>query len=334
MHRKYLRTLWDMTAFHKEYNKEWLSVINKLKKKGYQGLEIAVQFSSESQLDAFKVIKDKKELSYVAQIHTCGYPIISSDVNAHLDSLKKGIETALKINPDAINIHSGRDCWTQDQTLEFFNKAQEIQQHVNVPIQHETHRQRALFNPYITKIYHIGFWLVKGSMINNTIKSSLMHLIQQKEIQDKSMQEQVLLIKYKQYIQNLKQSPQNGMINNGKIQHKLKKRKGHTNSITLANLVLSLILFSTQKLKNSQIIQQKITILCFSTFSIITNEQKQIYSKIFLCKKNKQIEQNSLKQFQITIKFMKNLYILIYSFNDRFLFKLKQKTFVKYFSII
>ncbi|KAL4504172.1 hypothetical protein ABPG72_021010 [Tetrahymena utriculariae] len=141
-----------MTAFHKEYNKEWLTVINNLKKEGYQGLEIAVQFSSDKQLEAFKTIKEKKQLSYIAQIHTCGYPISSSDINVHLDSFKKGIETALKINPDAINVHSGRDCWTQNQTLEFFNKAQEFQQQVNVPIQHETHRQRALFNPYITKL--------------------------------------------------------------------------------------------------------------------------------------------------------------------------------------
>ncbi|EAR99766.1 xylose isomerase domain protein TIM barrel protein, putative (macronuclear) [Tetrahymena thermophila SB210] len=151
MKRKYIRNFQDFFAQNSE-KRNWGNTFKNLKEKGYQGIEIPVQFSIErNQLDPFKT-KNRHGFDYVAEIYTCGYPIYSSDINAHLDSFKKGIDTALKINPSVINVHSGRDCWTIDQTLEFFTKVQQFQEQLDVPINHETCRQRSLYNPYITKL--------------------------------------------------------------------------------------------------------------------------------------------------------------------------------------
>lgn len=96
-----------------------------------------MQFSSPKELAAFKEMKKRvstsaKEIVYVAQIHTCGYPISSSSVEKHLDSFKTGIETALLVEPRAINVHSGKDSWTIDQTLEYFRKVEEFTRELQV----------------------------------------------------------------------------------------------------------------------------------------------------------------------------------------------------------
>jgi hypothetical protein len=50
-----------------------------------------------------------------------------------------------------INSHSGRDAWNDDQSRDFFEQALELEAALDIPVAHETHRGRILFNPWVTQ---------------------------------------------------------------------------------------------------------------------------------------------------------------------------------------
>ena len=39
-----------------------------------------------------------------------------------------------------MNVHSGVDSWTLDQSIEFYKKCEEFERDLGVPVAHETHR--------------------------------------------------------------------------------------------------------------------------------------------------------------------------------------------------
>lgn len=63
---KFLRTTWDLPVFRNLPDKKWTTALKKLKKTGYEGLEIAVQFSSAPQLEQFKKLKSEFEFEYIS----------------------------------------------------------------------------------------------------------------------------------------------------------------------------------------------------------------------------------------------------------------------------
>jgi len=69
-------------------------------------------------------------------------------VQEHFDSFKQKAEESLKWNPSLINVHSGVDSWTLDQSVSFFEKCTKFERDFPVKIAHETHRQRALYSPF------------------------------------------------------------------------------------------------------------------------------------------------------------------------------------------
>jgi sugar phosphate isomerase/epimerase len=77
--------------------------------------------------------------------------MVFTDGDDHLASLRSQVETALPHEPLFINSHSARDCWTFDQQRAFFAGAVEIEGRAGIPINHETHRGRAFFNPWSTE---------------------------------------------------------------------------------------------------------------------------------------------------------------------------------------
>ena len=89
-------------------------------------------------------------LFYVAQIHTCGVPIQSADVDDHVASLAAAATIAKRLGARYVNVHDGVDFWSDDQVLAYFRGALEIEAHVGIDMSHETHRTRALATPQTT----------------------------------------------------------------------------------------------------------------------------------------------------------------------------------------
>lgn len=48
-------------------------------------------------------------------------------------------------------VHSGCDSWSFDQSLAFFRECLAIEDELAIKVVHETHRQRVLFNPWVTR---------------------------------------------------------------------------------------------------------------------------------------------------------------------------------------
>ena len=60
--------------------------------------------------------------------------------------------STILLPPSQINCHSGRDSWSYSESKRFFTLATEYtRDHISVPVYHETHRGRVLFNPWVTR---------------------------------------------------------------------------------------------------------------------------------------------------------------------------------------
>ena len=111
--------------------------------------------------------------THYSQHHTT--PLINSltntpqediSVGRHLKALEKNLGRALQLDPVHINVHAGSDSWcvlrnhmpsslasrhrSDAECDVFYGHAVEVQRRVcgAVPVSHETHRGRALFNPF------------------------------------------------------------------------------------------------------------------------------------------------------------------------------------------
>jgi len=55
------------------------------------------------------------------------------------------------MNAIFVNSHSGYDGWSFEENVEFFSQILEIEKEVGIVVCHETHRRRALYNPWICR---------------------------------------------------------------------------------------------------------------------------------------------------------------------------------------
>jgi sugar phosphate isomerase/epimerase len=90
-------------------------------------------------------------LEFVGQVYTAEFTKGRS-VAEHLKSLESEIERLRPLSPVLINAHSGEDTWTIDEMHDYFDGAERLQQRLDVPLAHETHRGRCLFHPTVTRL--------------------------------------------------------------------------------------------------------------------------------------------------------------------------------------
>ena len=95
----------------------------------------------------FLALRREFKLDYVAMVLT---EAPDNSVAAHLADMHRKAEAVRRYEPLQITMHSGRDCWTFAEQEEFFTAALELEQRLGLPINHETHRSRALFTPWTT----------------------------------------------------------------------------------------------------------------------------------------------------------------------------------------
>ncbi len=122
----------------------WEESFPKIKAAGYGAIENPLPAPADA--DRFKNLLANFGFKYIAMVFTSG-----STVEEHLDSFKTQIAASLSFNPILIISHTGQDSWDENQSQQFFEQALELETHLEIPVAHETHRGRILFNPWVTR---------------------------------------------------------------------------------------------------------------------------------------------------------------------------------------
>lgn len=121
----------------------WEELFPSFQAAGYHGVETGVPAAP----DRTRLLDCLAEQGFllVLQIASAG-----SSIDDHLASFERQLHEACACRPVLINSHSGRDAWPEDQAARFFSKVLELEQASGVPVVHETHRSRVLYNPWTT----------------------------------------------------------------------------------------------------------------------------------------------------------------------------------------
>jgi len=131
-----IRHLWGVTG-------KWEEVFPKFHQLGFAGIEAALPAAKERR--PLRRLLTEHQFRFIPQIFTAG-----ANVAAHLKSFRRQVGEAASLSPLLINAHSGQDAWSESEASRFFEAALGLEQSAGIPIAHETHRGRILFNPWIT----------------------------------------------------------------------------------------------------------------------------------------------------------------------------------------
>src|ERR1035441_10226785 len=134
MKLKLMKSTWGMEGSLEEQ-------AHQIAEGGYQGIEIIIPTGHNP--------SELRKLLQAANLDLI--LMVFSDGDDHAASLRSQVETALAYEPLQITCHGGRDYWSFDQQLAFFARALEVERRAGIPINHETHRGRALCHPWNTK---------------------------------------------------------------------------------------------------------------------------------------------------------------------------------------
>ena len=140
---KLLATNWGFPGTLDEY-------LAKVKKEGYDGIEIWWPNEKKGQDELFQLLK-KYELE--VGFLTAGH---ESNFNDNFNSFRKMIDAAAnnKVQrPLYINCHSGKDYFTSDQGRQMIEHTLALSKSTGIKICHETHRSRLLYSAPIARQY-------------------------------------------------------------------------------------------------------------------------------------------------------------------------------------
>ncbi len=122
----------------------WETVFPKIKELGYVGIETHLALTQNEQQRLSSLLKEHN-FSFIAMIFTEG-----KTVDEHIASFEKQLVGARHFDPVKINCHSGIDAWSEEESNQFFSEALKIESKYKIPVAHETHRGRILYNPWTT----------------------------------------------------------------------------------------------------------------------------------------------------------------------------------------
>ncbi len=140
---KLLATNWGFTGTLDEY-------CAKVKKEGYDGIEIWWPLEKKGQDELFNCLK--------AHGLEVGFLCAGSDSHyqKHFEQFVQMVDAAAKESiqpPLYINCHSGRDYFSFDQGKSFIDHTVELAKSTGIKICHETHRSRLLYSAPVTRHY-------------------------------------------------------------------------------------------------------------------------------------------------------------------------------------
>lgn len=123
--------------------RSWDVAFPLIKSVNYVGIEAGLPNSTD--ITHFSELLAAHNFEYIAQIFTAG-----KTVDEHLVSFRQQLSGAAVLNPVLVNCHSGKDSWTVEDSRRFFDGALQMEADQSLPVAHETHRGRILYNPWIT----------------------------------------------------------------------------------------------------------------------------------------------------------------------------------------
>ncbi|ETS80760.1 hypothetical protein PFICI_08289 [Pestalotiopsis fici W106-1] len=151
-----IRTLWGVEPGENMEN--WDKLFPELKQIGFEGIEIDVaNLKSTSEYQALRTLADKHGLVITALMfsewpQTAGPRPKGLTVADHLKFYRKTLQDVAILKPIKVNVHSGSDVWTYDQSVEFYKATFAIDEELGFAgkVCHETHRNRSLYSPQAT----------------------------------------------------------------------------------------------------------------------------------------------------------------------------------------
>ncbi|QKX57766.1 uncharacterized protein TRUGW13939_04886 [Talaromyces rugulosus] len=135
----------------------WKKRLVEYKAHGYAGIEVTLTEIDPKHLPLLRSICDETGMLINTLIFSSwpGYVGprprgLSPDI--HLQFFRKQLQLAWILNPVVINAQSGADYWSWDDSVYFYENALKIERDEGFQgrVCHETHRNRSLFNPYVT----------------------------------------------------------------------------------------------------------------------------------------------------------------------------------------
>lgn len=150
--------------------------IENAKASGYDGIEIWAPRDSSQQ----KEISDALKKYNMKVIFLCG----SNPSLPYEESLREYIsylKNAFKLNPIAVNSHTGSDFYSYEQNKSFIEQAGKLSNYYGIPIYHETHRGRFSYSMPETIKY-----LEKNDALNLTLDISHWMVVHESLLEDRT----------------------------------------------------------------------------------------------------------------------------------------------------
>jgi len=123
---------------------------SKVKKEGYDGIEIWWPMEKAGQDELFSSLKKYNlEVGFLCGAYQTNY-------NEHLELFKRMTNAAATNSvqtPLYINCHSGRDYFSYEENQAFIDHTIQLSKKTGISIYHETHRSRILFASSVAKTY-------------------------------------------------------------------------------------------------------------------------------------------------------------------------------------
>ena len=138
MKLKLFRHLWG-------YEAAWSDALPEIAAAGYDGVEPGLFDLPREDLKSFASALDGLGLEAITSTATNDFDR-PAPVDVHLRSLREEVEKSLVLEPLFVNSMSGSDTWSHGEAVEFFGNALVMEKEYGIPIIHETHRGRCLFN--------------------------------------------------------------------------------------------------------------------------------------------------------------------------------------------
>ncbi|MEL6252273.1 MAG: TIM barrel protein [Bacteroidota bacterium] len=122
------------------FDGDTMAFCKKAKDSGYDGVE-AWAPRGEKKVNDFMEAVEKYDLSYGFLAGNWG-----KTYEENLKAFQDYVDYALEMKPDFLNCHSGKDFFSFEQNQAFIEHTTKRHKESGIPISHETHRGRILFN--------------------------------------------------------------------------------------------------------------------------------------------------------------------------------------------
>ncbi len=132
------RHLWGTSA-------PYIDALRLYKQQGYTAIEAGLMYSAEPR-EQLSAQLNELGLQWIAMVFTQGQTVAE-----HLASFAAQVREAAISQPLQITAHSGRDAFTRAEAETFFREALKIEKDIGIPIAHETHRSRIMYNPWTSR---------------------------------------------------------------------------------------------------------------------------------------------------------------------------------------